>query len=1207
VNKTSSTPESSVPELLQGFEEELLQASDPGAVLRRYRSLHPELAETLRELAEAIEFLRVAPVHHATEVGATGKQAISPTQFGPYRVVRSIGCGGMGEVLEAIEEPLGRRVAVKTIRRSQATSANLLLRFDRERRTLARLHHTNIVPIFATGRQEDLLYFVMPYLSGASLGQVIKAARSHGSSGSGLASSSFEELLKEAHSRRQSASQAPAPLGATELEDTMAAVSGRPTPECSAGPHRFSNVYIRTAVQVMAAVADGLHHAHEAGIVHRDLKPSNIMVDTAGHAWVLDFGLAALKAIPSGELVAPLAFPITQPAEESGATLTVGPIGTRPYMAPEQHNGGNQADFRSDVWGLGVTLYELLTLQRAFASGEAVLKTDPIPPRQLNPGLDRDLEAVVLKALRKDPAQRYTTARALAEDLRHWLGSEPVIARKAHNLRRLRLWATRNKGWAAAVLIAGLAILFLGIGGIVLGEKIAANYKLERDAAREQERLRKSEVLVQDVQRIRILPHQEGWRKRIHGRIVDAKDKGGDSGSLQTEAIASLSGLDAHELKDVPHPASSLSFDPKGRRLYSSWAQDQVIRAWDYEADESRTLAIRGDGPFAFRPDGIPWQLAHVGKDDRTLVLQDLARNTILHRFASPRQDRPFFAACALSQSGSHVAALWRASKPEDGRDPPENAPPTLIAAWEAATGTMIRMIEHPAPAVDLALAPDGRMLGVGDTQGNVAVWTLPDGAPYATLSAGDNRIQCLAFGREPRVSYRQKPGTPAWQLAVGDGGGIVTLFDLQNKRIRNTCRASGDDIKALAFRPDGGMLVSAGRNCANLWDVATGRMLLAVVAGNTQLSVAFSPDGRRLAVGRQAAFGDKAGVRIFDLREGLGMQSLLGLATRVGHIVSSRDGRFVAGLSDDWHVGIWDRASGHLRHILAVPPGRFADNAAFAFNPTARQLAFSGHEHATLWDLETGRLLQTWNLPPGLDAGLAFLGPDQLLLFRVETRDRVPPFTEYAPKDHPRVYRLYNLLGPSPRQPINEMGDHDWYCFRAKLMADGRFLVADGKAVRGGRKIRTVIAYDGRTGETLWSMPSHRDPDDPVPSFALETTGTILVLTKGATSTKTSTWLKLPGREWIADMDGWAYPLSPDGNRWFTEVGDRATERVEWHYHPDGRGGPEIAFAENGGGPVLSFGPNSRHVAWANADHAVVVCDLVELQRAMAEFGLGW
>src|SRR5262249_7659214 len=176
----------------------------------------------------------------------------------------------------------------------------------------------------------------------------------------------------------------------------------------------LSPAYLRTAVQVMAAVAEGVHHAHQAGVIHRDLKPTNIMVETGGHAWVLDFGLAALKALNGAAAVAPMAWPILTSTAEPDATLTAGPLGTLPYMAPEQHSDGKQPDMRSDVWGVGVTLYELLTLKRAFSTSEAVLNSDPIPPRQLNPSLDRDLEAVVLKALRKDPAHRYPNAQGLA-------------------------------------------------------------------------------------------------------------------------------------------------------------------------------------------------------------------------------------------------------------------------------------------------------------------------------------------------------------------------------------------------------------------------------------------------------------------------------------------------------------------------------------------------------------------------------------------------------------------------------------------------------------------------------------------------------------------------------------------------------------------------------------------------------------------------
>jgi WD40 repeat protein len=538
--------------------------------------------------------------------------------------------------------------------------------------------------------------------------------------------------------------------------------------------------------------------------------------------------------------------------------------------------------------------------------------------------------------------------------------------------------------------------------------------------------------------------------------------------------------------------------------------------------------------------------------------------------------------------------------------EPPENAPPDLIAVWETATGTLLRTVEYQSSALSEALAPDGRMLAVGDAQGTVTVWTLPDGAPYATLSTSNNQIQCLAFGREPRVSFRQDPSTPRWQLAAGDGGGTVTLFDLQNRRIRNIGRGSNNDIKALAFRPDGAVLVSLGRRLATLRDVATGRTILSVLAGNTHLAVAFAPDGRRMAVGHMAAFADTDGVRVFDLREGQSMQSLLGLETMVARIVFSSDGRLVAALAHDWQAGIWDRASGQLLHLIVLRPGLFVDNAWLAFDPTGRRIAFSAHEHATLWDLETGRLIQSWKLPPGLQDKLAFHGPDQLFLFRCETRDRVPPVSEYHPKDHPRLYRLYNLLGPPPLRPINEILDHDWHCYGIVMPANCGFVVADGVGVKDGRKARTIIAYDARTGATLWSMRSHRDIVDLGGGFDIDPSGTTLFLYNPRG--QRTTWLKLPGREFIAETESTAPVLSPDGKRWFSNAPNRVTRRNEWQYYPDGARGPAIAIAEQvdtSGFPV--FGPDSRHVACDGAKHDVVVCDLVELQRAMAEFGLRW
>src|SRR5262249_32056778 len=156
-----------------------------------------------------------------------------------------------------------------------------------------------------------------------------------------------------------------------------------------------------------------------------------------------------------------------------------------------------------------------------------------------------------------------------------------------------------------------------------------------------------------------------------------------------------------------------------------------------------------------------------VGKDDQTLVLQDLAQETVLRRFTSPEKERPYFSASAITPNGSHVAAILRTARNELEREPAENDPAALIAVWEAGTGTLVRKLTHPATATELALAPDASLLAVGDTRGNIALWNLPGGSPYATRSVGENRIQCLAFGRDPRRHFRQEAGTPAWQLAV--------------------------------------------------------------------------------------------------------------------------------------------------------------------------------------------------------------------------------------------------------------------------------------------------------------------------------------------------------------------------------------------------------------------------------------------------------
>jgi WD40 repeat protein len=435
--------------------------------------------------------------------------------------------------------------------------------------------------------------------------------------------------------------------------------------------------------------------------------------------------------------------------------------------------------------------------------------------------------------------------------------------------------------------------------------------------------------------------------------------------------------------------------------------------------------------------------------------------------------------------------------------------------------------------------------------------------------------------------------------------GGTVIMLDLIGKRIRNFGRGSSNDIKALDFSPDGTMLASTGRNLARVWDVATGRLILAIEAGNYMPALAFSTVGNRIAIGRWGIFNTTDGVKVCALREGPGMRTFLGMAAKIEKKAFSPDGRLIAALADDWQVGVWETATGRLRYLFGIPPGVFSDNTGIAFDTSSRRLAVSAYENATLWDTEGGRLLQAWKLPPGLDAGIAFHGQDRLMLFRKETRDRVPPFSSNPAGDHPRVYRLYDLLRKAAATPVAEIGDHDAGCFGTVMPADGRFIVADGINLKEGRKGRTFIAYDMSSGKALWSMPAPRSSEFNC-FIGVDPAGSVMML--NFLPDDRGNWLSLPDRKWIAAVDATALVLGPKGDRYFSVHQDSRIAKNEFHYHPQGRTGPEIPLLQGREteGPLV-FAPDGSHIAWAAADHSLTICDLVEVQRAMAAIGLGW
>ena len=353
--------------------------------------------------------------------------------LGDFRLVREIGRGGMGVVYEAEQVSLRRRVALKVLPLFDALNPRQLVRFHNESRAAASLRHPNIVNVHFVGFERGLHYYAMDFVDGRTLAEVIAhLPRAHGPDSQparGDASPVVGHSPADMEAPRTS-TIAPIDIATVKFDD----------------PREFFRMVAQWGIQA----AEALDHAHVLGIVHRDIKPSNLMVDVNGHLWVTDFGLAMGDAIP-------------------GPTMTGDLLGTLRYMSPEQAAGKRRVlDGRTDIYSMGVTLYELVTLQPAFPSENLqdvlrqIAEQDPVPPHQLNPSMPRDLETIILKAMAKEPAAHYQTSHDLALDLRRFSEDEPIQARRPSLAARAALWSRRHRPliWSgAAVVLVFTAVL----------------------------------------------------------------------------------------------------------------------------------------------------------------------------------------------------------------------------------------------------------------------------------------------------------------------------------------------------------------------------------------------------------------------------------------------------------------------------------------------------------------------------------------------------------------------------------------------------------------------------------------------------------------------------------------------------------------------------------------------------------------------------
>jgi serine/threonine protein kinase/Tfp pilus assembly protein PilF len=402
-----------------------------------YAHEHPEHAESLRRLFPALQVLADLGRSTSRNHGAASADGLSPDEplgtLGDFRLIREIGRGGMGVVYEAEQISLSRRVALKVLPFAAALDGKQLQRFKNEAQAAAHLHHTNIVPVHAVGCERGVHYYAMQYIEAQTLAELIRQLRDD----------ARNKLPAPDAASKESSNDYPA-----HSTEVLAGLSTDRPPK--------GRQWFRTLARLGKQAAEALEHAHSLGVVHRDVKPANLLVDVRGNLWITNFGLAQCRG-------------------QIDLTLTGVRVGTARYMSPEQASGQRAlVDHRTDIYSLGITLYELLTLESAYYGHDwlevirQITTQEPRRPRGWNAAIPVDLETIVLKALTKEPAGRYASAQELAEDLQRFLEDKPILARRPTRREIAAKWARRHK----AVVRTGAVLLLLMLIGLAISASL---------------------------------------------------------------------------------------------------------------------------------------------------------------------------------------------------------------------------------------------------------------------------------------------------------------------------------------------------------------------------------------------------------------------------------------------------------------------------------------------------------------------------------------------------------------------------------------------------------------------------------------------------------------------------------------------------------------------------------------------------------------
>jgi WD40 repeat protein/serine/threonine protein kinase len=1129
----------------------LMQAED-----QRQQGLTPTAEELCRDCPELLSSLRrllrgtdaVEQLLHASSSGSTApvgevSSAETPRLRG-YTIHGELGRGGMAVVYDAEQQALGRRVALKVLPALSGKNPERLARFQREVRAAARLHHTNIVPVFEVGQDEGVWFYSMQYIPGQPLSDILRDMRNR-------------RPRKEISSSR------------TVADSSTPTVHGPSQLSPDADPHG----YFREVARMGQQVAEALACAHVHGVLHRDIKPANLLRDDSGRVWVADFGLAKLA---------------DEDLTQSGAIL-----GTLRYTAPEQIRGA--PDARSDIYSLGLTLYELLVLQPAFDAAdhlqllEQIASQEPRPPRSLDPRVPRDLETIVLKAIDKEPARRYATAADFAEDLRRWLADEPIRARPIGHLERLVRWCRRRPGLAAlsGVLLLVTAVGFAGVSwqwrqavaargvaenetekALNLADELGAkNETLQRQiyrghitAASAALRLNNTQSAIAALDAAPAKYRNWEWQHffsqldtarqvlRGHADPVEAVAVHADGRRIASASAsgaiclwATATGRRIAEISGAARggpsvvPRVFLEFTADGSRLVSR-GRDGILHVWDAQTGN----ALRALGSTSEPIQGLA--LSHDGRrvaaivKYRTLVVWDLATGEPVA--ALPIDTGPDFMPVAYSSDGKHLA-YSRTDR--------------TVHVADLTTGQEVTVLRGMTGYVRaLAFSPDGSRLATGSEypDDSVRLWNVATGEEVAELRGHKNLITCVLFSPDGS------------RLASGSTDHTVRLWDAVNGGPLATLSGHAGATVQLAFNPTGTRLVSASLDqTLRLWNGETGE-LITVLRGHVEdlSSVRFSADGKFLVSGSR----DHT-VRLWDVDLAELNGVLHGHTSFVYDVAFSPDGREVATVAWDGTARTWDATTGQqtslLKHDLPIL-------ISLAYGRDGKQLAVVERDanRVHLWDLSANQRLQTWDIPE-----------KQVHNNRHVAVSRQGDLLAVSGSG---VVRLWHLPGG---EPAGELRGHEGWTTDVAFRPDGRQLASGGQD-------QTVRLWDPRTREPLAVFGGL--PGMPY-RLAYSADGRLLAAAVG----KTVHLLDVETHQEVAKLvhGSSAFGLSfhPDGSRLAVGCADTTIRLWDVATHE------EVAELHGHEAYVhaVAFSPDGTRLASASGDFTVRIWDTLPVQ----------